>query len=112
MNSIAFAQIQMNMPMPKAKTTPKQGKPVEKKASPFVKKNKQHAESATVAHSGNPAVSVIGGGKTIRYDLYVRDTTVNYTSKNAMPLLSMVPYRCLPFILRKEIRLQFMCIIF
>ena len=78
----AFAQTPMNMPMPKKKAPePKKEKPVENKATQSAEKNKQQAEPATIAHPGNPAVSVIGGGKTIRYDLYIKDTTVNYTGK-------------------------------
>jgi CopA family copper-resistance protein len=81
-SSFAFAQMPMNMPMPKTKTpAPKKEKPVEKKASQPEEKNKQETVPATVTHPGNPAVSVIGGGKTIRYDLYISDTTVNYTGK-------------------------------
>jgi CopA family copper-resistance protein len=80
--SFAFAQMPMNMPMPKTKApAPKKEKPVEKKASQPEEKNKQETVPATVTHPANPTVSVIGGGKTIRYDLYISDTTVNYTGK-------------------------------
>ncbi|MDB5016191.1 MAG: copper oxidase [Mucilaginibacter sp.] len=81
-SSFAFAQMPMNMPMPATKApASKKEKPVEKKVAQPGEKNKQQAEPATGTHAGNPAVSVIGGGKTIRYDLYIKDTIVNYTGK-------------------------------
>src|SRR5258708_10906518 len=81
-SSFAFAQMPMNMPMPKTKApAPKKEKSVEKKASQPEGKNKQETVPSTVTHPGNPQVSVIGGGKSIRYDLYISDTTVNYTGK-------------------------------
>ncbi|MBS1527342.1 MAG: multicopper oxidase domain-containing protein [Bacteroidetes bacterium] len=67
--------------MPKATKTPETQSPDKKKENRPVKNNKQVAEPANIAHPGNPAVSVIGGGKTIRYDLYIKDTIVNYTGK-------------------------------
>ena len=51
--------------MPGMKDMPEMSKPPDEKAS-----------------NETPGVSVRGGGKTIRYDLYVSDTTVNYTGKN------------------------------
>src|SRR5437879_3517685 len=71
-SSIALAQVPMNMPMPKAKA------PI----NPSVKKAPQKpGQAAKDVHPGNPAVSITGGGKGIRYDLYIKDTTVNYTGK-------------------------------
>ncbi|MDF2430413.1 MAG: hypothetical protein JWP44_44 [Mucilaginibacter sp.] len=64
--SIAFAQMPMNMPMPKIKTsTARQSQPVKQITA---KREKEQQPAA-----------VTGGGKTVRYDLYISDTTVNYT---------------------------------
>ncbi|WP_426667892.1 multicopper oxidase domain-containing protein [Mucilaginibacter sp. McL0603] len=64
--SVAFAQMPMNMPMPKAKTAAP-------KPSQQVKPASERKEQATG--------SDISGGKTVRYDLYISDTIVNYTGK-------------------------------
>lgn len=58
LSAYSFAQMQMNMPMPKSAATPV--KPVEQK---------------------KPVAALNKAGKTIRYDLYIKDTTVNYTGK-------------------------------
>ena len=81
-SSIAFAQMPMNMPMPKTKPkTQNPPKPVKKPVKVKVAENKGTPDPATIVNPGNPATSIMGGGKTIRYDLYIKDTTVNYTGK-------------------------------
>jgi len=54
----SFAQMQMNMPMPKPK-----------------------AETSAVQRREKNGAAINQPGNTIRYDLYIRDTTVNYTGK-------------------------------
>jgi hypothetical protein len=45
--------------------------------------------------------------KTVRYDLYVKDTIVNFTGKTGEQLRSTVNFRLLHYILQKEILLKF-----
>lgn len=64
----AFAQMPMNMSMPKTMTnTPNQSQPVKQN----IEKKGNEQQSAAIT----------GGGKIIRYDLHIKDTTVNYTGK-------------------------------
>jgi CopA family copper-resistance protein len=74
-SSIASAQVPMNMPMPKAKA------PINPSVKKDMDKAAQNVQSATITHPANPAVPITGGAKTIRYDLYIKDTIVNYTGK-------------------------------
>lgn len=85
-NSIAFAQMQMNMPMPK--TTSKKVSPSEKKVS--LSDDRQQTKVQKVS-----ALK----GKIIRYDLFVKDTTVNYTGKkrHAIAVNGSIPMPTLYF---------------
>jgi hypothetical protein len=47
------------------------------------------------------------GGKTVRYDLYVKDTIVNFTGKTGEQLRSTESFRLRLYILQKEILLKF-----
>ncbi|MGI8952233.1 MAG: multicopper oxidase domain-containing protein [Chitinophagaceae bacterium] len=119
--SSAFAQMPMNMPMPKEKTKNVRKKPSPQKhdamqmskdtSSPKkeemqmdmsmdMSKSKDTSEDMDLKMPQQIAEKVnLSSGKTVRYDLYVKDTMVNFTgkSKHAIAINGSIPASTLTF---------------